>query len=43
MGFQAFVLGDMGLVVGSPRESVVADLADERFYSQVNLGVLPEI
>ena len=43
MSLQSLVFGHVGLVVSCPGEPVAADLADERFDRQVDLGVLAEV
>ena len=43
MGLQSLVFRHVGLVVGRPGEAVAADLTDERFHRQVDLGVLAQV
>ena len=43
VSLESLVFGHVGLVVSRPGEAVTADLTDERFHRQVDLGVLAQV
>ena len=43
VSLESLVFGHVGLVVSSSGEAVTADLTDERFHRQVDLGVLAQV
>ena len=43
VSLQSLVFGHVGLVVSGSGEAVAADLTDERFHRQVDLGVLAQV
>ena len=43
VSLESLVFGHVGLVVSRSGEAVTADLTDERFHRQVDLGVLAQV